>query len=331
MGIVKDLIYTFASPSLQSFLVKKPIFPYYHIVTDKKVQHIQHLYPFKGIDQFINDMDYLTARLKPMNPSALWSDNPPNNTFLLTFDDGLAEIYTVIYPLLKQRNINAVFFINPAFVDNKKLFYKHGISILIDIIQDVHTDQTKIKSIRTLFNVNGHKDELIRSILLTPYQKRHLIDDCLELVDFDAQQYLKLQQPFITKAQIQEMISDGFYFGGHTMHHPPLNQIEFKDQLREITESLSWMKENFDLDYSMFAFPFSDKSASKKLLKAMFDYDENLIVFGNSGIKKDIDPRIIQRFSLENPTKKIGKQIVMEHIYKYFNLLTGQYHIRRND
>ena len=79
----------------------------------------------------------------------------------------------------------------------------------------------------------------------------------------------------------------------------------------------------------MFAFPFSDKSASKKLLTTLFAYDKNIRIFGNAGIKKDVDSRIIQRFSLENPHKVIEKQIVTENLYKYFNRLIGKYHISR--
>jgi len=53
------------------------------------------------------------------------------------------------------------------------------------------------------------------------------------------------------------------------------------------------------------------------------------LVFGNSGLKKDIDPRIIQRFSLENPNKETAKQIVAENLYKRYNQLAGKYHIQR--
>ena len=87
--------------------------------------------------------------------------------------------------------------------------------------------------------------------------------------------------------------------------------------------------ENFNIDYSFFAFPFSDKAISKKLMEALFTYDKNIKVFGNSGLKKDFDSRIIQRFSLENPSKNTEKQVVTENLYKYFNKLIGNYNIKR--
>ena len=40
------------------------------------------------------------------------------------------------------------------------------------------------------------------------------------------------------------MIDDGFYFGGHTMTHPPLNQLTHEEQKKEIINSINWLKEN---------------------------------------------------------------------------------------
>jgi hypothetical protein len=64
------------------------------------------------------------------------------------------------------------------------------------------------------------------------------------------------------------------------------------------------VKSNFGISYALFAFPFSDKGISAKLLDELFAYDPKLLLFGNSGIKRDVNDRIIQRFSLENPSRE---------------------------
>jgi peptidoglycan/xylan/chitin deacetylase (PgdA/CDA1 family) len=125
------------------------------------------------------------------------------------------------------------------------------------------------------------------------------------------------------------MLEYGMFFGGHTMSHPPLSQLKHDENKTEIIDSINWVKTNFGIDYSIFAFPFTDKNISKKLFDELFEYDENILLFGNSGLKKDFDYRIIQRFSLEDPNKLIGKTIISENIYKLFNKITGQYHIKR--
>ena len=97
----------------------------------------------------------------------------------------------------------------------------------------------------------------------------------------------------------------------------------------EIIDSIEWLKSNFGIKYSLFAFPFSDKGISKKLIYELFEYDPNLLIFGNSGLKKDTSNRIIQRFSFENPSRKPEKLSVAENLYKLYNKITGQYQIKR--
>ena len=126
------------------------------------------------------------------------------------------------------------------------------------------------------------------------------------------------------------MIDMGFYFGGHTMTHPRLNTINYNDQKKEIIDSINWLKLNFKINYSFFAFPYTDRGISKKLIKSIFKYDNSSIVFGNSGLKKDFDERIIQRFSLEKPNQNTSKLIVSENLYKFCNKLIGNYNITRN-
>lgn len=148
-------------------------------------------------------------------------------------------------------------------------------------------------------------------------------------MDLPINEYLQKYKPYITKDEIQEMIDDGQFFGGHTMSHPPLNQLTHDEQKKEIIDSIEWLKKNFNINYSMFAFPFSDKFVSRKLIQELFEYDSNIKLFGNSGIKKDIHGSIYQRFSLDNPKKQIEKQIVTENLYKFYNILIGSYSIQR--
>lgn len=330
MGIVKDIIYKTANKRFLKIFKNQTIFPYYHIVRDNQVSHIENLYQFKNCEQFLKDIDILTKNYKSINPQDLLDNKKLNNNFLLTFDDGLQEVYSVIYPILKKNNIKAIFFINPNFVDNNEGLYKHYISIIISHLKDNNFEKSRLDKISQKLSFNYNTiEEFKQQLINIKFSERAKISDVLEILNIDIKMYLNEHKPYITKEQIQEMINDGFYFGGHTMSHPPLNQLTHEDQKTEIINSINWLKENFHITYSLFAFPFSDKTISKKLLNELFEYDKNIKLFGNSGLKKDIDTRIIQRFSLENPKKKTEKQIVTENLYKYFNILTGKYNIKR--
>jgi peptidoglycan/xylan/chitin deacetylase (PgdA/CDA1 family) len=330
MGIVKDILYKASSKRFLKNFKNQSIFPYYHLVRNNQVAHIENLYQFKNCEQFLNDINILTANYNTINPKDLLDNKNLNNNFLLSFDDGLQEVYTVIYPILKKNNVNAIFFINPNFVDNNEGLYKHYISIIISHLKKSNFEKSKLDLISNVLSFDYNTvEEFKQKFINIKFSEREKITEILEKLDIDIKAYLKQHKPYITKEQISEMIKDGFYFGGHTMTHPPLNQLTHEEQKKEIINSINWLKMNFNINYSLFAFPFSDKNISKKLLTELFEYDNNIKLFGNSGLKKDIDKRIIQRFSLENPKKQTEKQIITENLYKYFNKLIGKYNIKR--
>lgn len=330
MGLVKNILYTLANQQLLKFFKSQSVFPYYHLFRDHQVAHIEHLYPFKNIEQFKSDIVLLKENYQSYLPQDILEGNWKKNHFLITFDDGLSEVYSVIFPILKQNNIKAVFFINPNFVDNNEGLYKHYISIVISHLKSNGFDQNKLDSISHLFSFTYESvDDFKKKFIHIKYAHRDKLDQVLKLCGINIKEYLKEHQPYITKEQIQEMIDDGQYFGGHTLSHPPLNQLTHEEQKAEIINSIDWLKNNFNIGYSMFAFPFSDQSISRKLLNELFEYDSKIKLFGNSGLKKDIDQRIIQRFSLENPKKQTAKQIVTENLYMLFNKSVGKYHIKR--
>ncbi len=331
MGFVKNILYLISNKNMLKCFSKQTVFPSYHLVNNCDIQHIKHLYRFKNIIQFENDLDVFKKNYKKLNPENLLNDDKiPNNSYLLSFDDGLSEIYTVIFPILKQRNIKAIFFVNPDFVDNKTMLYKHKISLIICNLAEKNFQEIELKKIAKIlsFNYQSNEDFKIK-MKNTKFSESYKIDEALKVLNIDIKKYLQGQMPYISQVQIQEMIDAGFYFGGHTMSHPRLNELNHEEQKKEILDSINWLKSNFKINYSMFAFPFTDKNISRKLINELIEYDKNILIFGNSGLKKDIDNRIIQRFSLEIPNKNTKKQIVTENLYKYFNKLIGKYIIKR--
>jgi peptidoglycan/xylan/chitin deacetylase (PgdA/CDA1 family) len=332
MGILKNIIYRVSRKIFLKNFRNQSIFPYYHLVSDNNIQHIENLYQYKNVEQFLYDIKLLTSNYKSLNPKDLFENKISKNSFLLTFDDGLQEVYTVIYPILKQNNISAIFFINPNFIDNKEALYKHYISIIISNLNNCgYKNETLLTISKMLSFSYTSVKEFKNNIKNIKFSDKDKLKNVLLFLGLNIDNYLLENTPYLTKIQIQEMIDNGFYFGGHTMSHPPLNQLDFDEQKIEIISSIEWFKINFGINYTLFAFPFTDKNITKKVFNSIFEYDKNSRIFGNSGIKEDFDPRIIQRFSLENPNKSSEKQIVTEHLYKIVNKLIGKYKIKRND
>lgn len=333
MGFIKNILYSISNKKMISLINNQTIFPYYHIVKNKEVKHIKNLYKYKDTQQFEKDVKILIKYYKPINPKSFINSSEeikiPKNSFLLTFDDGLSEVYDIIIPILKKYHLSAIFFINPDFIDNKESLFKHDISIIVEALKTEQFSKKSLEKIKEILSVDSSK-QLIDTIKKIKHSDRHLLKIIAKKLNIDLLNYVNSQKPYLTKENIKEMIDLGFYFGGHTMSHPRLQELGIEKQIIEILDSIKWLKSNFDIDYSLFAFPFWDKGIPRKLIDKIFEYDDKAIIFGNSGIKKDIYPRMIQRFSLENPNKNIEKTIVTENFYKFYNKIIGQYKIHRN-
>ncbi|NCB09485.1 MAG: hypothetical protein EOM73_15150, partial [Bacteroidia bacterium] len=97
-------------------LATPPFLPFYHVVSDQKLPHIQN-YPFRTVRQFQSELDFFLKHFKPVSLQYL-IENPKTTEkiFHISFDDGLKECAEIIAPILLQKGIPATFFINPGFV-----------------------------------------------------------------------------------------------------------------------------------------------------------------------------------------------------------------------
>jgi len=100
---------------------KQTIYPFYHIINNNSPAHIKHLYPVRSIRQFEKDLDFLQKYFT----ASEFLQNKNKSAFILSFDDGLSDVYKTITPILKKRKIPAIFFINSAFIDNKDMFINY--------------------------------------------------------------------------------------------------------------------------------------------------------------------------------------------------------------
>jgi len=100
--------------------------PFYHAVSNTPLPHITPIYRHRTLDEFRADLDWLQAHYEPVR----WTDidrceQEQRPAFCLTFDDGLREFYTVVAPILEERHIPCVCFLNSAFVDNRDLMFRY--------------------------------------------------------------------------------------------------------------------------------------------------------------------------------------------------------------
>ena len=285
---------------------QKLILPFYHVVSDTEKAHFKHLYPIKSVTEFKEDLDALLKHFKPISLIELIKlvqsgKKPKDKVFHLTFDDGLQELYTVVAPILKEKNIPATFFINTDFLDNKAMFYRFKASLLSD-----------------KFAANGMLD--------LPYGQEKDIDVLAETLGYDFDDYLKNEQPYLSSDQVQELIKQGFTIGGHSLNHPLYSKLSVDEQIHQTIKSVNKLVDTFKLDYKVFSFPFTDNGVEGAFYKKINNQLD--LTFGTAGIKHDVANINLQRIGMEENKKGI-EIIKTQHLYYFFKKFLGKNKISR--
>ena len=312
---------------------KRIIFPFYHLISDEEVPHIKHLYKVRTSTEFIKDLDFLLKHYKPISIhdflESLKNERPlPGNCFLLSFDDGLREFHDVATPLLRQKGVPAVCFLNSDFIDNKDIFYRYKASLLIDRLPQTR-DQERLKN---WFQKNGLPfGDDYRSLLQVTYRNRHLLDELAEEAGVDFADYLQTQRPYLDSAQISSLIEEGFSFGSHSIDHPEYRFLEETEQIRQTSESLRIITETFGIREKLFSFPFTDSGVKRSFFNQVFNPLSPLadLTFGGAGLKNDSIPRNIQRIPFEGTSLTARQILGTEYLYYMIKAIFGKNIIRR--
>lgn len=320
-------------PGVALYSSKKIILPAYHVVSDIPVPHIENLYKVKGIKEFEKDLDYLLKHFNPIDLQTLKELTSSQNKvtkslFHLSFDDGLRECNDIILPILKRKGIPATFFINPSFINNEDLMHRYKVSLIINDLKN----SPKKKEIITRFIKKklGIRRDPSNFLLTLRYSHRRILNEIALLTETDFSNYLLQQQPYLNDEEIKKIIKDGYTIGAHSMDHPEYFMLSEEEQLRQTIDSIEHITKRFNLNYKVFAFPFTDHQVSKSFFNNILDTNNPRadLTFGVAGIKKDISPFQLQRIPMEKTFS--GKEIIKgEYLYYYFKALFNSNRITR--
>ncbi len=309
---------------------QRMILPFYHSISNRPLPHIQHLYEVKNEASFIRDLDFLLKHyeaidLEKFSNSIKLSNSNDKPSFLLTFDDGLKEFHDIIAPILFKKGIPAICFLNSDFIDNKDLFFRYKASLLIDHLKKY----PKLRS-QSGFFPNNPKN-IFSEILSVKYDQKTKLDDLAKVLQFDFNEYLSIQKPYMTSDQIGSLIKKGFDFGAHSIDHPEYQLIELTEQIRQTTESVTTIQKKFNLKQKTFSFPFTDYKVTKSYFNQINEKKVVDFSFGCAGQKEDEVSNHFQRIPFE--MKNLSAQQILngEFLYYLLKIPFGKNKINRND
>jgi peptidoglycan/xylan/chitin deacetylase (PgdA/CDA1 family) len=323
---IKKISYQLSRPILLKYLVQlsgqKFIFPFYHTVSDNPSPFVKHLYPVLNEKQFRVDLDFFLKHFYPANFDEVleFSQNNKlkrNPLFFITFDDGFKECSEIIAPILKEKNVPAAFFVNPAFIGNKELSHRQKISLIIEKVLNSKNQ----KLIGGIENITGKsfksKEDFIQFVKKLTLTNLELIDRIAAKFEIDFVEELKKYQPYLDIPDLLQLQKDGFIIGSHGFEHPEFQQLSFEKMKNQVENSFRFLETNLNLKHRIFSFPFHDIG----IPRAFFDYLQNetnvKISFGTSGIKHDEAPAHIHRIPMEMPEISEAETIIRSEYFYY--------------
>lgn len=271
------------------------LFPYAHIVSDVVPLHVRHLYQIPKIGKFNSDVDFLCRRYRALQLSDLHGigqhrDKQPARSFVLSFDDGMREVYDIIAPILREKGISALFFLNSSTIDNKQLMWRHKVSLLVERAKQRPGQIPSVLNLRS-------GERLCAKLKTLRFADEHILDDVARCFEVDFDEYLSSAKPYLTTAQVLELARDGFEFGAHSGTHPYFSELPVEDQKDQICRSVQFIRA-LGLPCRYFAFPFHDNGVPASVFRYMRDLDV-VLSFGTSEARVDSIGFSFQRFGLD--------------------------------
>ncbi len=280
------------------------VFPFWHTVSDTTLPHIKHLYHVKSVEAFLSDLEFLLKHFQPISLEDSLSDQAQTKekTMLLSFDDGLVEVYDIIAPILKQKGIPAIFFINPPFVGDADIFYRYEISSLISELE----------------KQKGISASEKRSLLSLSFHDKKQLNEAWEKAELSKAEIIGKNRIYMSKEEIVSLKKQGFEIGAHSMTHARFSDLSIDKQIEEVKESVNEIQHLAQPKYHSFAFPFSDDGVSKQTLGNIHKEANLDCSFGTSGIGQIDKVKHVQRIPMEHKQCFSASRIMHAELMAYW-------------
>jgi peptidoglycan/xylan/chitin deacetylase (PgdA/CDA1 family) len=309
-------------------LRREPIGLCYHVVSDRPVPHVSPLYPFKTVAQFRADLLWLKNDFRfvsyPELMAARDAGRPlgPNRVFL-SFDDGYAECFSVVRPVLLELGIPCTFFLTTDVVGNRRALAFNQVALCVEAMRAM--DGGRARAILDEMGAAAGRpladperlSAWMRPALRNPDSPAYAtLARLVELAGVDVDAFLATQ-PYLAAEQVKQMAAEGFSFGGHSRLHWHLGSIDGNDRVeREIVESCRVAAELSGASRVPFAFPYDGFGLDRGLLADVLRRNPFIgPLFGTGGVAYEADA-VLHRMIVDHPPRRPGVPSTLPGVFR---------------
>ncbi len=264
----------------------------------KQLAFFKQNYSVIGMNEYFN---YLESEQKV-----------PDNSLILTFDDGVKEIHNTVFPLLKKEGFSGCFFpitrtlegVVPAVQKIHFLLCKINSKTFAEnvnkILKEKFPEKFEKFEVHDRFKINPQKrfdDNLTANLKHNLAEMPESIKNCvLNSVfsqHFDEKTFC--EELYVNKSEIKEMYSAGMEFGGHTHTHPLMASLNDEEQEIEIKKSTELLK-NILGKVDFFSYPYGSFNDTTMSLLKKYHYKGAVTI--DLGVNEGrINPFLIKRMN----------------------------------
>lgn len=310
------------------------IFPFYHVVSDWHLPHIRHLYRYRRVTEFENDLEELMKWFEPVGLSEYLDDQKQKRAkragrgsnkkrMVLTFDDGLVECHQVIAPLLKKKGVPATFFLNNHFIDNRGLFFRYKASLIVDKV----TAECKAREKAAEYLVIPEQ-QVTDAILMINHGQQPLLDELARQVEVDFADYMSELPVYMNSSQIEDLVNWGFEIGGHSPDHVDFSTLDADLMVSKVETSIQDLQQRFGVTSRLFSFPFTSHGVPEKVINQLLNNHAADVLMGTAGLKKTGTMGFIQRIPMEQFEMPALEALKTEYFYYLLKKPLGRNFIR---
>ncbi|WP_442508727.1 polysaccharide deacetylase family protein [Novipirellula sp. SH528] len=243
----------------------------YHYVRDLQRSRFPSI---KGlsVEQFRGQVQYIKRHyhiltLAQCNAAIYAGESLPKNGILLTFDDGLLDHFTVVFPILMNEGLTGVFYPPGEAVVEGKVLDVHKIHFILasvsnvdrlitdlfvclDQLRDATTnDLPSNDSLWSQYAVATRLDckeviffkHVLQSGLPSAVRKQLLAQLFARYVSEDEVAFAA--ELYVSQDQMRTMANCGMEFGSHGWRHDWLNTLSEQEQIVDIDRSIDFLKD----------------------------------------------------------------------------------------
>lgn len=306
----------------------------YHIVSDEDLPHLKY-YHYKNSAQFQADVAFVTERFRIVSHDEVAAHRLrgiplPPQSFLFSFDDGFAECYDIIRPVLQKYAASGIFFVTTDFLDDSVLFFETKVSLCLAAIEQMAIDEAK-ERVASLGIGPGSEDHgrreraemrlslarvdpptspphhaLMHWLLGFEQNDETEIAAACAALDVDPAAYNRRRRLYLSRDQIRQLAAEGFTIGGHGLAHLPLQRMDSGRLERELVSSCQIVRDLTGQEKVPFAFPYNGEGIDRGLLADLRRRHPFIeLIFDTGGLRREA-PFIIDRIWADPPPKAGG-------------------------